>query len=100
MSSVSEGVGIDETLHSLSFNTLWKVQCLFLEGEKIAFTLSSLFTVFYSFFIFVSLFDVEGLENNSTEGVVWILGRQGENVWFTFEVDDLLDKEGLGKVKQ
>ena len=32
-------------------------------------------------------------------GAVRILGRQGVDARFTFEVDALLDEEGLGKLK-
>ena len=77
MSSFSEGEGIDEKLCSLSFNTLRKVEHLFLEDEKIALMLSSFFAVVSSILIFVCLFDAECSINDSAEGVVRILGRQG-----------------------
>ena len=92
MSSVSESEGTDEKLCSLSFNALWKVEYLFLEDEKTSFTLNS-------FFMFVFLFDAEGSVHDSTEGEVIILGRQGVDAWFSFEVDVLLDEEGIGKLK-
>ena len=49
--------------------------------------------------MFVYLLDAEGLAHDSEEGVVIILGRQGVNVCYAFEVDVLLNEEGLGKVK-
>ena len=76
-----------------------KAECIFLEDEKIAFTLSSFFTVFSSFFMLISLFDAEGLARYSKEGAAIILGISGANLCFSFEVDVLIDKEGLGKVK-
>ena len=93
MSSVSEGEGTDETLDSLSFKALRKFECFFLEDEKIVFTLNS-------FFIVVSLFDVEGSVCDSMDDRVRILGRQGVDPCFAFKVDALLDEEGLGKMKQ
>ena len=65
----------------------------FLKYEKIAFILNS-------FFIVVSLFDAEGSMHYSIDGAVRILGIQGVDVHFIFEVDAFLDEEGLGKVKQ
>ena len=91
MSSVSEGDVTDETLYTLSFKALRKIGCLFLEDEKIALTLNS-------FFIVVSLFDVEGSVHDSMDGAVRILERQGVDVCFAFDVETLLDAEGLCKV--
>ena len=92
MCSVSEGERADEKIFSLSFNALRKVECLFLEDEKIAFTLNS-------FFIAVSLFYVEDSVHDSLDGVFRTLRRQDVDVCFTFEVDALLCEEILGKVR-
>ena len=112
----SEAEGIDETLDSLSdeimcaneketcpgwrtgmvvcfsFKELSKVEWLFLEDEKTLFTLNTFFVVVY-------FFDAKGSMNDSVDDVVIILGKQGVNACFAFEVNDLLDEEGLGKVK-
>ena len=80
-------------LDSLSFKVLRKVERLFLEDEKIAFTLKSFFIVVFSF-------DIECSVRDYVDGTARILGRQGVNVCFIFEVDALLYEEGLGKVKQ
>ena len=92
MSWVSEGEWTDEKMDSLSFKALRKVERLFLEDQKIAFTLKS-------FFIVVSSFDIEGSVHDYVDVTVRILGRQGVDVCFIFEVDALLDEEGLCKVK-
>ena len=93
MSSVSEGKVTYETLDSLSFKSLRKVECLFFEDEKIALTLNSFFTV-------VSLFDSEGAVCCSIDEVVRVLGTQGVGKPFAFEARAFLDEEGLCKVKQ
>ena len=51
----------------------------FIESEKIAITLNS-------FFIVVSFFDVEGSVHDSIAGTVKILGIQGVDEHFAFEV--------------
>ena len=50
------------------FKSLQKVECLFLEDEKIVLTLNT-------FFKLVSLFDAEGSVHDSMDDVVRILGR-------------------------
>ena len=52
-----------------------------------------------TFFLVVFFFDVEGSTHDSMDAVVRILGRKGVDVYFAFEVSDLLHAEGLGKVK-
>ena len=99
MSTVSEGEGRDEMLCSLSFNAFRKVEHLFLEDDKIAFALRSFFMAVSSFFMFVSLFGTWCSARHHTEGEVRILGRQGADACFSFEVDILLNEEVLGKVK-
>ena len=86
-------------MDSLSFKALRKVLYIFLEDEKTSFTLNYFLIVVSSFFIFDSLFDVDGSVHNSAEGDVRILGRQGVDACFAFEVDVLPDEEGLCKVK-
>ena len=73
-----------------SCKRFWKVDELFLEDEKIAFTLNSSFVV-------GSFFNAEGSAHDSIDDVVVIL-EKGVDAWFTFEVDSLLDAEGLGEV--
>ena len=80
-------------MDSLSFKALPKVERLFLEDEKIAFTLKSFFIVF-------SLFDVEHYVHDSMDGAIRILGIKCVDVCFTFDAHAFLDEEGLGKVKQ
>ena len=75
-----------------SLKSLWKVKDLFLEDEKIVLTLKTFLIVLY-------LFDAEGSVHDSMNGAFRILGRQGMDVCFSFEVDALLDAEGLVKVK-
>ena len=70
---------------------LWKLEELFLEDEKIAFTLN------YSF-IACSLFNAEGSMHDSIDGAVRMLWKSVDSR-FTFEVDALLDTEGLGEAK-
>ena len=53
-----------------SFKSLQKVECLFLEDEKIVLTLNTLFIV-------VSFFDAESSVNDSIDGTV----NQEDNVW-------------------
>ena len=65
----------------------------FLEDEKIEFTLKKSFLV-------VSFFDSEDSSHDSVDDAVRILGRQDVDACFDFEVNALLDAEGLGKVKQ
>ena len=77
----------------LPFKALQRVECLFLKNEKTSFTLNS-------FFIIVPLFDAEGFAHDSEEGVVKILGRQGADECFTFELYVSLDEEGHGKVNK
>ena len=105
----SEVEGIDKTLDSLSdemmrmdeeetclgwrsgmmicfsFKSLWTVEDLFLEDEKIVLTSNTFLTV-------VSFFDAEGSLHNSMDGAVRILGRQGVDACFAFEVDASLIK--------
>ena len=64
-----------------------------------SFTLNPFFILVSSFFILVSLFDAEGSACDSAEGVVRILGRQGVDARVYFEVDFLLNEEGIAKVK-
>ena len=47
----------------------------------------------------VSFFDAEGYVHDFMYGSVRILGRQGFDACFSFEVDAFLDTEGLGNVK-
>ena len=54
--------------------------------------------MFSAFFIFASLFGTEGSAHDSAEGAVKILGRKVVDACFYFEVDVLLNEEGLGKV--
>ena len=74
------------------FQNLVKVEDIFLNDEKIVFTLNT-------FFVVVSFCDVKISLHDSVDGTVRILGRQGVHAWFAFEVNALLDTEGLGKVK-
>ena len=76
-----------------SWKTLWKVEELFLEYEKILFTLNS-------FFILGSFFNAESSAHDHGDKTVRILGKEGVDACFTFEVDALLDAEGLRKVKE
>ena len=70
----------------------WKVEELFLEDEKLVFTLKSFLTV-------GSFFDAEASAHYSMCCVARILGKKVADVCFTFKVDTLLDAEGLGDVK-
>ena len=74
------------------FKALWKVEELFLDDEKIVFVPNTFLTLVY-------FFDAEDSVHDFMDGAVRILGRQGVDVYFAFEVDALLDEEGLGKVK-
>ena len=51
------------------------------------------------FFTVVSFFDAEGSVHGSMDSAVRILGRQSVDVCVTFEVEESLDPQGLGKVK-
>ena len=83
----------------MSFNDLRKVEHLYLEDEKMSFTLNPFFIVVSSFFLFVSLFDAQRSTHDCTEGEVRTLGRKGVDACFVFEVDVLLNEERLVKVK-
>ena len=52
-----------------------------------------------TFLIVVSFSDVEGSVYDSMNGAIIMLGRQGVDVLFYFEVDFLPAEEGIGKVK-
>ena len=69
---------------SFSCKTLWKVEELFLEDEKIVLTLNY-------FFIVGSFFNAEGSVHDSTDSIARILGKEG--------ADALLDAEELGELK-
>ena len=47
----------------------------------------------------VTFLDAESCLCNYADGTVRVLGRKGVDVLFVFELDALLDEEGLGKVK-
>ena len=55
-------------------------------------------TLNYSFTL-GPFFNAEGSVHNCEDGAVRILGRQGVDTRFNFEVDALIDAEGIGKVK-
>ena len=66
-----------------SFKALWKVEDLFIDNDKIVLTLNTFLTV-------ISFFDAEGSTHDSIDDAVRILGRQGVDACFAFEVDALL----------
>ena len=72
-----------------SLKALQKVECLFLEDDKIVLTSNT-------FFVVVSLIDSEGCARDSAD----VLGRQCVGPRFAFEANALLDAKGLGKVNQ
>ena len=52
------------------------------------------------FFTVVSFFNAEYSVHDSMDGAFRVLGKQCVLACFTFEVDALLDAEGIGKMKQ
>ena len=75
-----------------SCKTLLKDEELFIEDEKIVFTLNNVFIV-------GSFFDAEGSTHDSVDIAVRILVKEVTDEWFTFKVDALLDAEVLDEVK-
>ena len=84
--------GDEKKCRFFSFKAFWKVECIFLDDDKIVF-------ISNTFLIVVSFFDAEGSDHDYMDSVVRILGGQGVDAWFAFEVDALLDEEGICKVK-
>ena len=76
-----------------SWKSLWKVEEIFLEGEKIVLTLSN-------FFIVGSFFNGEGSAHDCTHGEVMILGKECVDTFFDFELDALIDTWGMCEMKQ
>ena len=77
-----------------SCKTLWKVEELFLEDEKIVFALKSLY-----FFTLDSFFDAEGSVYDYSDSDSVILGKEGTCAFLTFKLDAFLDAGELGEAK-